>query len=58
MDVRQRSKHDLAVALRVRCRKATRQEKGRLLDEFAAPAPKHSCHRQHWKASETKETTR
>ena len=51
MNVRQRSKHDLAVALRVHCRKAARQEKGKLLDEFAAPAANHSCHRQHWKRS-------
>ena len=41
MSLKQQSKHDFAVALGVRYRKATRQKKGRLLDEFAATTGYH-----------------
>jgi hypothetical protein len=41
MDVRQTSKHELAAAIRARYLRATRAEKGRLLDEFVAVTGYH-----------------
>ena len=41
MSVRQQSKHELAVALRTRYLKATREEKGQLLDEFVVTTGYH-----------------
>ena len=38
MTVRQASKHDLAAALQARYWKATRQQKGQMLDEFCNEA--------------------
>ena len=41
MSVKRQSRHELAAALRARYLKATRQEKGRLLDEFVATTGYH-----------------
>lgn len=44
MSVRQQSKHDLAAAIQGRYLKATKREKGRLLDEFVAVTGYHRRH--------------
>lgn len=44
MRVRQQSKHELAEAVRVRYRQATRPEQGQILDEFVAATGYHRKH--------------
>src|SRR2546423_5300234 len=44
MSVRQQSKHELVVAQRERYRRASRREKGQILDEFVAATGYHRKH--------------